>query len=209
MLTVDTLYKAPLIQDFSESITLQESVEQFVSSVVESLPASFDRLESIRSAQHEDPLLLQVVHFCQEGWPAKHMIKGMLKHYWDVRSELSQHNQLLLRGNRLVIPVGLQRDILCGIHHGYQGIVKCQLRASVSVWWPGISQQISTMIQNCEECSLNFQYRCKPMIPSTLPNRLWEKIGTGLFEFKGTTYLLLVDYYSRYIEIVKLSTTTA
>ena len=47
------------------------------------------------------------------------------------------------------------------------------------------------------------------MIPSTLPNRPWEKIGTDLFEFKGTAYLLLVDYYSRYIEIVKLSTTTA
>ena len=47
------------------------------------------------------------------------------------------------------------------------------------------------------------------MIPSMLPNRPWEKIGTDLFEFKGTTYLLLVDYYLRYIEVVKLSTTTA
>ena len=147
--------------------------------------------------------------FCQEGWPAKHMIKGMLKHYWDVHSELSLHNQLLLQGNRLVIPAGLQHDILCCIHHGHQGIVKCRLRASVSVWWPGISQQISTMIQNCEECSQNFQYSCELMIPYTLPNRLLKKIGTDLFEFKGTTYLLLVDYYSRYIEVVKLSTTTA
>ena len=140
LLTADTLSKAPVTQDFSESIALQESVEQFVSFVIESLPASSDRLESIRSAQHEDPLLSQVIHFCQEGWPAKHMIKGMLKHYWDVCSELSLHNQLLLRGNRLVIPAGLQRDILRRIHHGHKGIVKCRLRASVSVWWPGISQ---------------------------------------------------------------------
>ena len=113
------------MQDFSESVALQESVEQFISSVVESLPASSDRLDSIRSVLHEDPLLSQVIHFCQEGWPAKHMIKGMLKHYWDVRSKLSLHNQLLLRGNRLVIPAGLQHDILCRIHHGHQGIVKC------------------------------------------------------------------------------------
>ena len=46
------------------------------------------------------------------------------------------------------------------------------------------------------------------MIPSTLPNRPWQKIGTDLFEFKGTTYLLLIDYYSRYIETAKLSATT-
>ena len=95
LLTADTLSRAPLTQDFSESIALQESIEQFVSSVVESLPASSDRLESIHSAQHEDPLSSQVIHFCQEGWAAKHMIKGMLKHYWDVHSELSLHNQLL------------------------------------------------------------------------------------------------------------------
>ena len=29
-----------------------------------------------------------------------------------------------------------------------------------------------------------------------------------MLKFKGTTYLLLIDYYSRYIEIVKLSATT-
>ena len=101
-----------------------------------------------------------------------------------------------------------QHEVLNRIHHGHQGIVKCCLRASKSVWWPGRSQQISTMIQNRKECSQNFQRHSEPMIPSTLPNRPWQKIGRDLFEFKGTTYLLLIDYYSRYIEIAKLSATT-
>ena len=43
---------------------------------------------------------------------------------------------------------------------------------------------------------------------SPLPQRPWEKIGTDLFELKGKSYLLLVDYFSRYIEVVKLSSTT-
>jgi len=46
------------------------------------------------------------------------------------------------------------------------------------------------------------------MIPSTLPSGPWEKIATDLFELKGITYLLLVDYYLRFIEVVKLSATT-
>ena len=66
LFTADTLSRAPLTQNFSEPIVFQESVEKFVSAVVESLPASSDRLESIRSAQHKDPILSQVIHFCQE-----------------------------------------------------------------------------------------------------------------------------------------------
>jgi len=46
------------------------------------------------------------------------------------------------------------------------------------------------------------------LIPSKLPQRLWQKIGTDLFELKGVTYLLLVDYYARFIEVAKLSSTT-
>ena len=79
----------------------------------------------------------------------------MLKYYWCVRSELPLHNELVLRCNRLVIPAVLQREIVNCIHHGHQGIVKCQLQASESVWWPGVSQQIGTMIQNCKECRIS------------------------------------------------------
>ena len=42
-------------------------------------------------------------------------------------------------------------------------------------------------------------------IPSTLPEYPWERIATDLFKWKKSSYLLLVDYYSRFIEIVKLS----
>ena len=45
------------------------------------------------------------------------------------------------------------------------------------------------------------------MIPFTLPERPWEKIGTDLLELKGKSFLLLVDYFSRYV-VVKLTCTT-
>ena len=46
------------------------------------------------------------------------------------------------------------------------------------------------------------------MIPSTLPQLPCEKIGTDLFEVKEKSYLLLVDYFSRYTQVVKLLSTT-
>ena len=42
------------------------------------------------------------------------------------------------------------------------------------------------------------------MIPSAVPRRPWQMVGTDLFCLKGQAYLLVVDYFSRYIEISTL-----
>jgi transposase InsO family protein len=47
------------------------------------------------------------------------------------------------------------------------------------------------------------------MMPSELPDRPWQLLGSDLFELNKCHYLLVVDYYSRYIEIAKLTTTTS
>ena len=41
-----------------------------------------------------------------------------------------------------------------------------------------------------------------PILQPELPTRPWEKLGTDLFEYKGKRYLMIVDYFSRFI-IVK------
>ena len=52
------------------------------------------------------------------------------------------------------------------------------------------------------------QQHPKPLKP-LLPSQPWEKIGTNLFEWEKVDYLLVVDYYSHYIEIAKLTSTSA
>ena len=47
------------------------------------------------------------------------------------------------------------------------------------------------------------------MIPTELPEYPWQKIATDLFYFRGVTYLAVVDYFSRYPEVVKLSETSS
>eukprot|EP00731_Ephydatia_muelleri_P010292 Em0005g878a len=50
----------------------------------------------------------------------------------------------------------------------------------------------------------------EPMIVSQPPDYPWQKVGSDLFELNGQKYLLLVvDYFSRFLEVTKLSTTTS
>jgi hypothetical protein len=44
----------------------------------------------------------------------------------------------------------------------------------------------------------------EPLIPSQFPLYPWQIVGTDLFEWKKEVYLLVVDYYSRFIEIALL-----
>ena len=148
-------------------------------------------------------------HYCENGWPHKSQISDNLKQYCEIQSELSVCNDLLLRNCCIVVPKSLQKQTLEKIHHGHQGIQKCRSRASTAVWWPLMSSQINTMVKSCVEYSKHVRVNCEPMISTPLPEYPWQVVGSDLFYHKGTTYLLVVDYFSRYPEICKLSTTTS
>ena len=88
-------------------------------------------------------------------------------------------------------------------------MTKCRQRAKDSVWWPGIRKDIDEVVSKCERCCKIRVQHPEPLIPTPLPGRPWQKVGTDLFEWKKNDYLLVVDYYSKFIEVAKLSSTTA
>ena len=204
--TADTLSRAPLP---CTTTHLEEITEFFIDSIVSQLPANKDRLESYRSAQATDPTCSTLLTYCREGWPQRNTLKGDLVPYWSAKSELTIHDRLLLFRDRIVIPKCLQRQTLQKIHQGHQGIQRCRERISRAVWWPGVSREIEEYVSKCPECTKNHPQHREPLIPSPLPNHPWEKVGADLFELNGATYLLVVDYFSRFPEAVKLTSTTS
>ncbi len=44
-------------------------------------------------------------------------------------------------------------------------------------------------------------------MPTQFPERPWQRLGADLFMLGNKTYLLVVDYYSRYVEIAQLTPT--
>ena len=66
------------------------------------------------------------------------------------------------------------------------------------------------MVQQCQICAKLTIPHEEPMIVSQPPDYPWQKVGSDLFKLNGQKYLLLVvDYFSRFLEVTKLSTTTS
>ena len=63
-------------------------------------------------------------------------------------------------------------------------------------------------VGNCSVCEKERKYPPEPQLPSKLPDYPWQKVGMNLFELKGYTYLIIIDYYSRWIEVSPLQKTT-
>ena len=167
-------------------------------------------LVPLLGSKNEDSLCSKVKTHCKKGWPEKREIDHRVLPFWKARGNLSlDPSGLLLYGSRIVVPQSLRQETLEKIHNGHQGIQRCRLRAKISVWWPGISKEIEEMVKQCHWCAQQFTPRKEPMIASELPQFPWQKIGVDLFHLNGATYLVAVDYFSRFPEVTKLTSTTS
>jgi len=204
----DTLSRAPLRESDAQTLQRQSEVESFINTITSHLPASQQRLQEYQKAQATDPICSRVITYCKSEWP-KCCNDSELKPYWTVRGNLTLHDELLLYGGRIVVPKQLQKQTLQKIHTGHQGIVRCRLRAASSVWWPGISKEFEHFIQQCPECVKLTPNPREPLMSTPLPKHPWERIAADLFQLNSATYLLVVDYFSRYPEVIKLNSTTS
>ena len=130
-----------------------------------------------------------------------------------VKDEITLIGCLLLRGQRIIIPKSLRKQILDLAHEGHQGIVKCKSRLRGKVWWPGIDKEVEHYVKNCKACLLmSSENRPEPLNPTPLPDRPWQHIAVDICGPlpSGESLLVAVDYYSRWFEIAMLySTSTA
>ena len=115
---------------------------------------------------------------------------------------------ILLGAFGIVIPSSMRLAMLGGIRGGHRGIAGCRERAGGSVWWPGLGREMQDMVRQCRVCALQRESKPEPLITTSLPDRPWQVVATDLFELKGVDYLIVMDYFSRYVEVAAMQTTT-
>ena len=111
---------------------------------------SWDRLQA-QSA--EDKATSTLAELINQGLPEnRDMWPEMIKDFYSVRSELSTIGPVVLCGDRVVIPSSLQSEVLEVLHAAHQGTTGMTNRAMSSVYWPGMTVDISRTRAACSSC---------------------------------------------------------
>ena len=85
------------------------------------------------------------------------------------------------------------------IHQGHLGQEKCLLRARTCVFWPGITKDVISLVQECNSCQRHqHQQQREPILQPEPPSYPWQRLNSDLFNFKGHQYLLVSDQYSKF-----------
>ncbi|XP_026569025.1 uncharacterized protein K02A2.6-like, partial [Pseudonaja textilis] len=116
----------------------------------------------------------------------------------------------LLWGTRVVIPKPLRTPVLKALHEGHPGIVRMKALARSYVWWPSMDDEIAKWVSSCRPCQ-----ESRPAPPIATPtkwesaNAPWSQLHIDLAgPFHGKTFLVVVDSFSKWIDVALLLTTT-
>ena len=116
----------------------------------------------------------------------------------------------MLKGERLITPSALRPEMVDKIHSSHLGMEKCLNRARDCLFWPGITKQVQDKVAKCQICNRHRNKRVKePLMPHQLPDRPWQILAADMFVLGKDKYLVLVDYYSKYFELIRVTDSTS
>ena len=138
------------------------------------------------------------------------MVDANLEPYHIRRDELSVDQNCVLWGLRVVIPERHQSASLQQLHEDHFGIVGTKAIARNYFWFPGIDKSIKDMITACPTCQTEQHDPVKsPLMPWKYPSQPWSRVHADFAMFRNMNYLVVVDSYSKWFEVVPMKSTTA
>ena len=188
--------------------------EEIMSLEVEHLPvlnATDNQTNRIRRATAEDEVLQKLRARITSGWPQKRAeAEPELQLFWNVRNSLTYIDGLVFKDQQMVVPRKLRTTMMDIIHQPHLGQVMSIRRARQLVYWPGMSREIAEAVQKCEVCCQNQRAQQRESLqPVEVPKLPWQTVGMHLFQYGNQQFLIIVDYYSGFIEYSKLSASTS
>ena len=107
--------------------------------MLQSLPITSEKYGKMISETKRDESMKELKNLVMNGWPDhKQQLPEAVKPYWNFREEIHCADGLMFKGNCIVVPSSMRKEILNKIHDSHLGIEKCRRRARAVVYWPGM-----------------------------------------------------------------------
>ena len=111
----DTLSRACLAND-----TMDTELEILTIHLV--IPFSQEKTDQLKTATQNDTTLAALRKLIIDGWPPhKHAVATDIKHYWDFREELSVYDDIIFKGEKILVPEVMIPTVLDAIYAGNRG----------------------------------------------------------------------------------------
>ena len=177
----------------------------------QNLPVSESRWQQLTKASAEDLVLSELRRVIQHGWPdLKSDVPEAVHPYFDFRDQLIVQGDLVFRGQQLLVPACLRKELMEVTHSSHIGVEGCIRRAKECLFWPRMTSELKEFISKCNICMAHRNNQSKePILQHEIVERPWAKVGVDLCELDGRILLVMSDYYSNYVEVSSLKSLTS
>ena len=204
---VATVYR---VNPTEEDETPVREVESVLLAMSKSKVVGMTTWEDVKCAAEKDKEYKSLVSQVRDGFPEERKLVVMvLRDFWRHRGDFTLVDNVVMFKDRVVVPKELRKVILEALHAAHQGVFAMQLRADKSVWWPGLSSEISQLRKQCVTCD-----EIAPSQPSGRPVKTpdpeypFQMVCSDFFDHRGSSYMVIVDRFSGWPEIAHCRATT-
>ena len=144
-------------------------------------------------------LIMSGVYDDKSVWPTDLLL------FYPHRHALIPAGPVLLHHDRPVIPVSLRQELLEHLHGGHQGVTQMYARASASVFWPNLYQDLMQLRATCQICTyIAPSNPAPPPCEPETPSYPFSSVSADFFSTDSGNYLAIVDRYTNWLSIFSL-----
>ena len=177
---------------------MESCADRYVHYLAEQLTPVAMNTSEIQEDSKNDPELIQVRQCIENNQP--HRLPPQYKSF---EQELSIVDYIILRGNRIILPLKLRNKAIELAHEDHAGMTKTKQRIRSKLLWPYMDKDIERHIRTCHPCQIvGKPDPPEPVQPTKLPDEPWTDLAIDVYgPFPTGEYVVsLTDYYSSWPE---------
>ncbi|XP_058817181.1 uncharacterized protein K02A2.6-like [Topomyia yanbarensis] len=142
-----------------------------------------------------------------QGWPQiKEELDDDLLRYYALQNELTIQRGVVFKGDRIVVPRSIRSKLMEKIHSAHLGVDYTLRAAREALFWPGMTDQITNYVRNCEICmEFSASQTRTPMTTHEIPEYPFQRANIDLAEVqhqgRKCALMVLADSFSDFIEV--------